>query len=434
MTFRFTTHPFLHSVFAMALALCWPGCAGSSVPSTSHQASAPDSSAFSPSSVLPGSLFLYSHGATAPLLEGEALGTAFGRALESTTRTMLPRLRADSGHLRVRLTNERPETHDVREFRLFGVDRDPGTRVLLDPDGAAWQVRDEVGAARASDHSRRDVRAQLAKEDGEYWESDLTTARAGGNWRDEVMVDFPLRGSDSVVALTVTALNTHLPNAVFAELFAFLGEDAPRFMMAAEHDSSVIASLRGWRAMGSLRVERWIDQRWDSVGTFLPEANVAPFTRVLRIPISGAPSYTLRLRLSSLPDVWRLDRLALDPDGGQARTPVELPVSLQTPRKPDRHGDPILLMPGEEILLSSPVTEGSSETTRTYFSEVRGYLYEWFPPENTPSRLSFPGTEDADRLALVTTFLAQPRMLLPLVYRHWKEVRSTYPRPTGLTR
>ena len=55
--------------------------------------------------------FIYSWNGGGYTLEGGALGTAFGKAMEGTTALGLPSLKPDVNVLRIHVTNERPETH-----------------------------------------------------------------------------------------------------------------------------------------------------------------------------------------------------------------------------------------------------------------------------------------------------------------------------------
>jgi hypothetical protein len=84
---------------------------------------------------------IYSWNGNGYVLEGEAFGTAFGKALETSTLNVLPSLAERSHELRVRIADERPETHFVNSVRMVAAEVDEGVSVCVEIGRASCRER-----------------------------------------------------------------------------------------------------------------------------------------------------------------------------------------------------------------------------------------------------------------------------------------------------
>ena len=105
--------------------------------------------------------YVYSWDGMRYVLDGEAYSVAWGKALEMETTTMLPSLQPANGEVRVRLTNERPETHYYSALSLVAVESDESAAVVPDVYGGLWQVHRIEPPLKATDGGRLDVLDRL---------------------------------------------------------------------------------------------------------------------------------------------------------------------------------------------------------------------------------------------------------------------------------
>ena len=73
-------------------------------------------------------------------MEGEAFGIALGKAREMITCTVLSALNTTEQNLKVRITNERPETHFFNTIALQAVEIDQKAKIFADNDQDLWPV------------------------------------------------------------------------------------------------------------------------------------------------------------------------------------------------------------------------------------------------------------------------------------------------------
>ena len=188
--------------------------------------------------------FVYSWSGKQYILEAEVFGTSLGKALEVRTCSVLPSLRDDHSRLRVRLTNERPETHYFNSVNLLAAEMDSAATSIADVNNVIWPVYRAMPALAASDRSGRNILEKVRTRDQQYWESDLS--QISSDFEDVVELSFSKPSSVQEGSLIVHAINTNLSQVVFKNLFEFLGDQSLAFMHAVEHDPEMIATMRHW--------------------------------------------------------------------------------------------------------------------------------------------------------------------------------------------
>jgi hypothetical protein len=362
------------------------------------------------------------------VLQGEVFGTAFGRALEARTVCMLPATAPQSTVVCVRVSNERPETHYIDAIQALAFEAPKGATVLLDNQHRAWPVLQPQPPLQSP--------AQLRQQDGVCWTSDLRSTGPGGSNRDVIELTFPCPGDRRTGSLVIHAINTKLVNAVYDMVFGYLGDESLRFLYQVENDSECIRILQEWISDCSLAIEVWRGGRWVCEGRIAPEANAAAFSRIVRVSSEGVTGESLRVRLSSLADMWELDAVALDWTPVESLTPHPLVMRCATQTKAGsvsehlvaRDGNYTVLLPGDCIEMEFDGRQSSPGRTVTYALEATGYLYEW-PQENSlPRRSPFETVsyipEQADPLEVVNFLIRHEELLRPLVYERWRSIRK----------
>ena len=65
-------------------------------------------------------------------MEAEAFSTAISKSLETQTHHLLPSLNPVKNELKVRIGNQRPETHLINDVDLYAVDAGDFSSLVLD--------------------------------------------------------------------------------------------------------------------------------------------------------------------------------------------------------------------------------------------------------------------------------------------------------------
>ncbi len=368
-------------------------------------------------------------------LEGEAFAIGWGKALESTTCTMMNTLKPEKGSLRIRLTNERPETHYFNSVRLVGVETAPDISVYADPEGELWPVREQVTHFRAVDNSGRDVSRDLIQRDGLYWHSDTTDFLMSSTFEDCIDLTVPAGLGKHGTSLILHAKNTHMAQSVFSALVGFLGDQTLAFHDAIENDTLMISLMKSWFEEASMKVSVWNGAAWQIIGRVEPEANMVQFSKLLRLPGDAGKGDTLKIRLTCLKDVWKIDALTFD---NTLSTPLRsADVKCSSAIGPEgmdvravlaaSDGQYARLLPPEQINLEFEVLTPPKGKKISYALYVRGYLYEWLPKAEpaAPANM-FSNVSRAMRIPLLKSVLQNRQVLLPVIYADWKTQRATY--------
>jgi hypothetical protein len=369
---------------------------------------------------------LYSWNGTAFSLDGEAFGVAWGKALEMTTCTLLPSLRSDKGFLRVQVRNERPETHYHNQLTLLSAETPENTSVVIDTENRLLALSRPVQPEDARTEDGHSVRRALSQHDSVYWQSSLSSAHAGGSFRDMIDLQFLPASGAREGTLIVNAINTDIFSIVLSQVSGLLGDATLEFIRALENDPEVIRRMQLWQEECSLRVMVWSRDHWREAGRILPEANAVPFTRAVTLDLGGIGD-TVHIRLECLADVWKIDAISLDRTpprvipwsrvpGMISTTPGGQDVAPQLGWRDERR---IAVLPSQTINLVFPALPTQLNKERVYALEATGYLHEWMPSRrNTPGPL-FPASH-SDRITYLKMLLAHRNILLPAIYSEWR--------------
>jgi hypothetical protein len=382
--------------------------------------------------------FVYSWNGKQYILEAEVFGTSLGKALEARTCSVLPSLGDDHSTLRARITNERPETHYINLAQLLAVETDSAATPIADANNVIWPVYHPMPAFAASDLSGRTILEKVRTRDQLYWESDLSSITS--DFKDVVELSFSKPSSVHEGSLIVQAINTNLSQVVFKYLFDFLGDQSLAFMYAVEHDPEMIATMRNWIEESSLEAFIWNGESWVRIGTVHPEANVAPFSRMIRFRTDNIKGDTVRIQLRSLTDVWKLDAVNVDWTPVQPLKTREAPLlSAVGPGKRDvsaalRKADSqyVVVLPPEQIELTFRSVPPSPGKKVSYALNAQGYLYEWVPEKKQEGGVALAKLiPKAEKIAYLKTLLKVKSLFLPPIYSECRQAKLVNPCTTG---
>jgi hypothetical protein len=348
--------------------------------------------------------FIYSWTGAGYILEGGALGTAFGKAMEGTTTLGLPLLRADAQLLRIRIANERPETEYLNAVRLFAVDPGPGEDIAFADDGSVWPVKARLSPSVAVSAEGLALTDLLRARDARCWNPGANTSSSYSS-AEIVIVDTTRSRTGSIL---ISCQNTPLVEGAFLAMCDFLGDAYWEFVYALEHDPAMLGMMERWFDKNGLHIDVQNGDTWSPAGCVIQRGNALAFERVLRLNLPERFGDTLRLRVRLRSDLWQIDAIAFDPAALQPleRKPVPL-LSALTSRGESADGalkamddSRLLLLPPEYVDLTFGTAPGGPG--RRYGMDVSGYLYEWkMNMPNSPYADLRRWIPDAMRLSIV---------------------------------
>jgi len=380
--------------------------------------------------------YVYSYDGSSFRLDAEAFGTSVSKAFEAETYSVLPSLVPVSGHLDVRISNERPETHLINSVHLYVGDAGGVTSAVLDVNNVLWPVENVQPPSAAHDHSGNDILAEISAKDNRRWQSDLANTTANSGFRDELNLQFDRPDGASDATLVVDAINSDLVTEAYRAAGSVLGDATMQFYRALEHDPQLQARIRDWIRDCSLRIEEKEGNEWKVVGSMEPEASVAPFSRAIRIHHLNDVPGPLMFRLSSLTDVWRIDAVQID---FSTVKPIPLrPLSLASVKASDGNDwgralanydtSYAILFPPNHLDLTFDASTSTTMRKPLYVFAARGYLYEWLPsatPGNPSASTSSIGADV--RIELFKSLINHKEFFLPSVYAEWRDHGSFQP-------
>lgn len=376
--------------------------------------------------------YIYSWDGNNYKMEGEAFGTALGKELETETSIVLRNLEPSNNRLKIKLTNERPETHFFNYIRLAAVETDKDETVYADNHNSLCKVKKQKKIFKALERNKTEVTDLFIEDDNHYWKSDLSTAIPGLNFEDQVIVEFTDIDQVDSLSLIVSAINSEISSVVFNYLQNFLGDEFANFTRAAETDPEIIDVLKKTLTRSALKIDIWDGTVWKYFDLVYPEANHVEFKKLVRLPVIKINNDVMKIRLRCLSDVWEIDALSFD-DAPMNKVIVQQSELLyyksdtqndfnSVSKKDDLYTK---LLPGQSINLEYGVASIPSNKKITYALTVGGYLYEWIIDK---SLIPGDGIKNLDvytpKLILVKEMLKNIDTILPIIYNDWKENKN----------
>lgn len=375
--------------------------------------------------------YIYSWNGDRFILDGEAFGIAYGKSLEISTPTVLSSLKSDNNLLKIKIANERPETHHINKIELMGVEADMNASVHLDEFNNAWSIYNPIKPMSAKDNSGKDILEKVSYVDNIYWESNNIPTVVSSNFDDAIEFNFVNKRKDA--SIIVTAINTEFSQVVFKNVFNFLGDQSLAFMQSVENDPEMVDALQKWIVESSLKVSVWNGREWNQVSSLHPEATAVSFSRVVRIDGTDIHSDTIKVRLTCLADVWKIDGIQIDwtPTQQLTQKPFKMisaigtnhaDYSAQIANSDDQYA---VLLPPESIELNFETIIPADNKKMVYIFNAQGYLYEWFPPKDSlQSNFSNFSIPEAQRINYLKNLLKNKSIFLPPIYAEWEQTKT----------
>ena len=372
--------------------------------------------------------FVYSGNGEDFILEGESFGTALGRKLETETMICMPNIRDKDGLVSVKITNERPETHFFNKIELFAAEIDPNYSIFSDNDNNLRVVKNLKQISNAV-NLNKDITKMLKQEDNIYWESDLSTANKSNNFEDKIELTLNNNSSEDSLSLIVSAINTDISGSVFEYLSNILGSEYLNFTKAAESDPEMIGILKETLKRAALKIDIWDGNNWIYQKMIYPEANSVKFKKVVKLP--NKPN--LKLRLRCMTDVWRIDAINFD-DEKEGNFYIHKPqlAAFETNGLGNSHdiesddSNYLKLLPEQNIIIQYKSVEPNAERKISYFTKVKGYLYEWIIDYNGKIGQSLAQINpETEKIQLLKFALKDMDNFLPVIYENWKTRKTS---------
>ena len=256
---------------------------------------------------------VYSWDGAAWHLDSGTFGGAIARGLTRTDVDEIPHAAAFAGRLRLRMTNELPETEHVDAVQVIAVDHAPGTSVVPDAAGGVHVLAGLRPAIGARDRDGRDVSATLARADDWAWESaarERDPARAA-SLRDGVELVFARPAAAQRAWLVVDAQNTVWSAYLLRSFLDAQGAAVHAWYAALSLPPVAEAVERRFIREGFLHVSLATGRSWTEQG-FLWEAGPEVIKRqAVPLDLTGVTGDSVRLRLDAPPSFWRIDAVGL---------------------------------------------------------------------------------------------------------------------------
>jgi hypothetical protein len=317
-------------------------------------------------------------------LESGTFGGAVMPALERTDIDNLLHAVPAAGVLRLRLANVLRETDYVDGFSVLAVDHPKGVVVLPDAAGGLTlhTVRQPVAPLVARDDRGRDVLSRIGVSDGIGWESALLERdpAAPSDQRDGLELLFRRPAGRDSVTLVLDAQNTPWAAHLMQRLAGAFGRDVMEWYDAATTDSAarVVGPIVDRDA--ALQVKLYLNGSWETRG-YVREIGPETAKQVaLSLNLDRVPGDTVRIRLESIPNLWRVDFAGLDASPAAALTVQGLALDradhngadVRNQLRDEDH-DYMVLENGEAVQLvvtAPPVPQGLA---RSYLARTTGW-------------------------------------------------------------
>jgi hypothetical protein len=334
---------------------------------------------------------IYTDSAGAPRLEAESFSYSITPMLEKRDVDRLSAQPDATGMLTLEVRNEAMETHYIDQLQLLEVRRRADEDVFPASSGPPVAVRTPVMTSRATDRAGRDVRRVLARADESVFSTDsgtLARAAAGGaptsQREDWIDVTIPRPAGRDSVALLLRMRASLLTTVLFYDYM--LERPGARSLDWVARDMSRITTLaqvgRWYTETMGLRVSVREGREYRQIAHLADFGPIAWRSIAVVIP---AAEDSVHVRLSFLPDEWRIDQLAFAADVRRPQPRLLEPVSVTTATGATHADARAALTSADERRLSTSPGDrmyvhfdvGRDSTPRTFLIAAQGYYSEW---------------------------------------------------------
>lgn len=354
------------------------------------------------------------------VLEAESFSNSIAPMLEIRDVDVLEAQPDDSGALTLEVRNEALETHYINHLELVEARHAAGEQAFPTGDGRAWIVGGLQRPRAATDASGRDLTAVFDQTDGRAYRTPIDRLKARVSspappdraLTEHVDIAFQAPDADSAAVL-LTLRNSLLNTVLFYEYM--LSSQGAHSLTWLGKDLNVISTVMELsdfyaRRMG-LRVQVRTESGYETVARVREVGPIAWSHEAVPVPVPrGADS--LHIRLSFVPDAWRVDHVAL---AGEVRRAEVRRHALTSVRLGDRTALPsdsahrrlahpdhayAVTLPTDRFWATfqpGPVTRGLS---RSFFLAAQGYYTEWIRRDWLRDSPETPGLQVSDEVLI----------------------------------
>ncbi len=369
--------------------------------------------------------FVYAYDGTSYHFESETFSGAVLKGLERTSYDNLRYLKPVDGRYRLRLSNERPETQYVNEFKLLVVDHPASVGIIPDLRGSIHTISAPQKPLRCTDFASKDVLARVTLTDSVYWESDLSGKdfEKESDLRDGLVLEFAKPVNATTVKLIVNGVNTRLGDFAFQKVFQLKGDNTLFWYQQLEHDSSERAMFLSWMMReGMLHVKVWRDGGWREQAALVDVGPSIAKDQLALLDVRGCAGPILKVKLECTTDLWRIDRVAVD------YTP-DLPVTvteLAPAQAVDEKGNDVsglmtavdenyyVTVEGQHADVTFRDIPRREDMDRSYVVKTRGFYYQWTDAHGP------------DQANLLRRVLTEPQFAAKKYLPEWKKAKAEF--------
>jgi hypothetical protein len=319
--------------------------------------------------------FVYSWNGKDFIMEGEMFSNSFCSVLENETAVVLNSMKAENGIIKLKVTNERPETHFFNTLKMYAVETDNDALVYADNRYNLRTIKKELKITAAADGDGKDITDLLYSIDNNYWSSDPVAANILKRFEDVIYIEM---NTDAImtdsISLILTAVNSELSAAAFNYLGDELQEEYIPFIRSTEVDPGMRPLLDDILDRSALKIDVLEDNEWIYGGTIYPEAVAVDFRKLLTLPLVSRNGKMV-IRIKMLAGAWKINSLSYDSSYPEDIKITELKPLNGIKKLMEKDEDYLILLPGNEINLEYNETDVPPGKKITYAARGSGYLY-----------------------------------------------------------
>lgn len=332
---------------------------------------------------------VYTDSAGTPALEAEGFSYSIAPLFEARDVDRLARGPDSIGILRLEVRNEALETHYINQMAVLQVVRGRDETVVPEPRGAAFAVGDLLPPVTATDRAGRDVRDEIARQDGRMFATapailDRVTA---GDADDAIALTFPRPVADTV-ALVFRVRNSLLNTVLLYDVM--LKDAGLRSLDWIGHDLQRIdaaTQLGQWYARNfGMHIAVQEGDTLHEIGR-VPDTGPIAWKDVAILVAVPRDADSLRVHLTFLADDWRIDHIGLARHWRRltARTLTAVAVTdssgrtdtsaLSSLQAADEHY--LVTQPGDRFFLRFASERVPADSVSAFLLASQGYYIEW---------------------------------------------------------
>lgn len=369
--------------------------------------------------------YIYTYDGDRYQFESETFAGAIFKGAERSNFDALFHLKPIDGRYLLRLTDERPETYYVNEIKLIVVDGPASVEIIPDNKGSIHTISNPVAPLSCYDLNGNSALPSILKQDRVYWESDLSGLdfTKEKDLRDGLVMEFQKPQDAKHAKLVVDGTNTMLGLFAFEQLFKLKGDDRLKWYQQLETDPAErMKMIKFMMREGMLHIKIFQNNKWIEQAALVDVGPKITKEQVAMLDVSSVHEETVKIKIESVTDLWRIDRVYIDYSSDAALTVHELaPVAAIDESGKDvarllsqDDGAYYITLPGQFADLTFREIPPIDGMKRSYVVKSKGYYHQWFDAKGE------------DQAELLNNILTIPNFGGKMYLKSWKDVKQHY--------